>query len=60
YIYADQHKRFNGLTAGEKHKKAMKGNTKNSPIAPNHRIEKYWQKSHEEKIREAKKSTADY
>nr|WP_246769221.1 hypothetical protein [Lactobacillus crispatus] len=50
----------NGLTAGEMRKEAMKGNIKNCPIAPNHRIEKYWQKIHEKKIREAKKSSADY
>ena len=60
YINEDPQKRFNGLTAGEMRKEAMKGNIKNCPIAPNHRIEKYWQKIHENKIREAKKSSADY
>ena len=60
YINEDPQKRFNGLTAGEMRKEAMKGNIKNCPIAPNHRIEKYWQKIHEKKIREAKKSSADY
>jgi len=36
-------------------KEAMKGNLKNCPIAPNHRIEQYWQDIHEKKVKEAKK-----
>jgi len=55
YINEDPQKRFNGLTAGEMRKEAMKGNLKNCPIAPNHRIEQYWQDIHEKKVKEAKK-----
>ena len=55
YINEDPQKRFNGLTAGEMRKEAMKGNIKSCPIAPNHRIERYWQKINEKKVREAKK-----
>ena len=55
YINEDPQKRFNGLTAGEMRKEAMKGNIKNCPIAPNHRIERYWQEINEKKVKEAKK-----
>lgn len=51
----DPQKRFNGLTAGEMRREALKGNIKSCPIAPNHRIERYWQKIYEKKIKEAKK-----
>lgn len=51
YINEDPQKRFNGLTAGEMRKEAMKGNIKNCPIAPNHRIEKYWQNTRKENKR---------
>lgn len=39
----------------EMRKEALKGNIKSCPIAPNHRIERYWQKIYEKKIKEAKK-----
>ena len=55
YINEDPQKRFNGLTAGEMRKEAMKGNIKKCSIAPNHRIEQYWQEINEKKVREAKK-----
>lgn len=55
YINEDPQKRFNGLTAGEMRKEAMRGNIKNCPIATNHRIEGYWKTIKEKKIREAKK-----
>lgn len=54
YINEDPQKRFNDLTAGE-----IKGNIKSCPIAPNHRIERYWQDINEKKVKEAKKSSAD-
>lgn len=55
YISKDPQKRFNGLTAGEMRREALKGSIKSCPIAPNHRIERYWQKIYEKKIKEAKK-----
>lgn len=55
YINEDPQKRFNGLTAGEMRREARKGNIKSCPIAPNHRIKRYWQKIHDKEIKEAKK-----
>ncbi|RVU69805.1 IS3 family transposase, partial [Lactobacillus xujianguonis] len=41
YINEDPQKGFNGLTAGEMRREALKGNIKSCPIAPNHRIKRY-------------------